>query len=99
MLDTPLNKAGRLRILINTKKGVIIKVSPTVRLPRTYKRFSGLMAQLLTKMRIKSPEGKETLLEVVNGPIESHLPKDSFRVGTSTKGHLVTELEPYMNSH
>ena len=99
LLDTPLNKAGRLRVLIRTKKNVIIKVAHDIRLPRTYKRFSGLMAQLLTKMKIKAPGGKETLLEIVNGSIESHIPRDSFKVGTSTKGHLVSELEPYMNSH
>ena len=44
LLDTPLNKAGRLRVLISTKKGVLIRVNPNIRLPRTYKRFSGLMA-------------------------------------------------------
>ena len=54
LLDTPLNKAGRLRIFIQTKKGVLIKVDPKIRMPRTYKRFSGLFAQLLTKMKIKS---------------------------------------------
>ena len=98
LLDSPLAKAGRLRILINTKKGVIIKVAPTIRLPRTYKRFSGLMAQLLTKMKIKSPESKVTLLEVVNGPIESHFPPDAFVIGTSTKGHLVADLDGYFKS-
>ena len=56
LLDSPLNKAGRLRILINTKKNVVIKINPKIRLPRTYKRFSGLMAQLLTKLKIKSPD-------------------------------------------
>ena len=58
LLDTPLNKAGRLRVLIKTKKGVLIKVNPKIRFPRTYKRFSGLMAQLLTKMKIKLTEGE-----------------------------------------
>ena len=52
LLDTPLNKAGRLVVFIQTKKGVLIKINPAIRLPRTYKRFSGLMAQLLTKMKI-----------------------------------------------
>ena len=83
--------------MIKTKKNVIIKVNPRIRFPRTYKRFSGLMAQLLTKMSIKSPEDKITLLEIVNGPIESHLPADSFIVGTSAKGHLVTNFEEYFN--
>ena len=96
LLDTPLNKAGRLRVLITTKKGVVIKVSPNIRLPRTYKRFSGLMAQLLTKMRIRSSENKEVLMEIVNGKIDDHIPQNSYKIGTSTKGHLVTDLEQYM---
>ena len=99
MLDTPLNKAGRLRVFLTTKKGVVIKVSPNIRLPRTYKRFSGLMAQLLTKMRIRSSENKEVLIEILNGKIEDHLPKNSFKVGTSTKGHLVTDLDQYFNEN
>ena len=97
LLDSPLSKAGRLNVIIRTKKGVLIKVSPEIRLPRTYKRFSGLMAQLLTKMRIRSPEDKTTLLEIVNGPIESHLPPGALVIGTSTKGHLVPDLDKYFN--
>ena len=59
LLDTPLNKAGRLRIFIQTKKGVLIRVDPKIRMPRTYKRFSGLFAQLLTKMKIRPAEGEQ----------------------------------------
>lgn len=44
LFDTPLNKAGRLIVFLHTKKGVLIRISPHIRLPRTYKRFSGLMA-------------------------------------------------------
>lgn len=93
LLDTPLNKAGRLRIFMTTKKGSVIKISPTIRLPRTYKRFSGLMVDLLTKMKIKSSENHEVLMEIVNGKIEEHIPQNSYKVGTSTRGHLVTDLE------
>ena len=99
LLDTPLSKAGRLRILLTTKKGVVIKVNPKIRLPRTYKRFSGLMAQLLTKMKIKSSENREVLMEVVNGTVEDHIPQNSYKVGTSTKGHLVTDLDGYFNKN
>ena len=44
LLDSPINKAGRLRVFIRTRKGVLIKISPKIRIPRTFKRFSGLMA-------------------------------------------------------
>ena len=43
LLDSPLNKAGALRVLMLTKKNVLIDVLPTTRIPRTFKRFAGLM--------------------------------------------------------
>lgn len=43
LLDSPLNKAGLLQVYIHTSKGVLIEVNPQVRIPRTFKRFSGLM--------------------------------------------------------
>ena len=45
LLDSPLNKAGRLQVYIHTTKGVLIEVNPHIRIPRTFKRFSGLMGQ------------------------------------------------------
>lgn len=43
LLDSPLNKAGLLRVYIHTASNVLIEVSPHIRIPRTYKRFAGLM--------------------------------------------------------
>ena len=43
LLDSPLNKAGMLQIYIETAKHVLIEVSPHTRIPRTFKRFAGLM--------------------------------------------------------
>ena len=46
ILDSPLNKAGRLRsVYIRTEKGVLIEVKPFVRIPRTFKRFAGVMCK------------------------------------------------------
>lgn len=45
LLDSPLNKAGLLQVYIHTAKGVLIEVNPSVRIPRTFKRFSGLMGK------------------------------------------------------
>jgi rRNA small subunit pseudouridine methyltransferase Nep1 len=45
LLDSPLNKAGLLQVYIHTAKGVLIEVNPHVRIPRTFKRFSGLMGR------------------------------------------------------
>ena len=42
-LDSPLNKAGKVKVLVHTEKNVLIEINPKTRLPRTFKRFSGLM--------------------------------------------------------
>ncbi|XWS59018.1 hypothetical protein CRYUN_Cryun08bG0084900 [Craigia yunnanensis] len=44
ILDSPVNKAGRLQaVYVRTEKGVLFEVKPHVRIPRTYKRFSGII--------------------------------------------------------
>jgi rRNA small subunit pseudouridine methyltransferase Nep1 len=48
LLDSPLNKAGMLQIFIETTKNVLIEVSPATRIPRTFKRFAGLMGTSCT---------------------------------------------------
>jgi hypothetical protein len=45
LLDSPLNKAGLLQVYVQTAKGVLIEINPSVRIPRTFKRFSGLMGE------------------------------------------------------
>ena len=45
-LDSPLNKAGKVHLYIHTEKNVLIEINPKTRLPRTFKRFSGLMVLL-----------------------------------------------------
>lgn len=43
LLDSPLNKAGKLRVYVHSASNVLIEVNPKCRIPRTYKRFAGLM--------------------------------------------------------
>lgn len=43
VLDSPLNKAGKMSVYIHTEKNVLIEVNPKCRIPRTFKRFAGLM--------------------------------------------------------
>ncbi|XP_021908405.1 ribosomal RNA small subunit methyltransferase NEP1-like [Carica papaya] len=46
ILDSPVNKAGRLQaVYVRTEKGVLFEIKPHVRIPRTYKRFSGIMCK------------------------------------------------------
>lgn len=43
LLDSPLNRAGLLQVYIHTNNNVLIEVNPQTRIPRTFKRFAGLM--------------------------------------------------------
>ncbi|GBG30501.1 Ribosomal RNA small subunit methyltransferase NEP1 [Hondaea fermentalgiana] len=89
LLDSPLNKAGHLKIYIRTCQNILIEVSEHLRVPRTYKRFAGLMVQLLHKMKIRAVDGKKTLLKVVKNPVTRHLPPDARIFGMSVTGTLV----------
>jgi len=89
LLDSPINKAGKLQIYIQTAKGVLIEVSPTVRIPRTFKRFAGLMVQLLHKLSIRSTQSQEKLLKVIKGPITDHLPPNCRKITLSFDSRLV----------
>lgn len=46
LLDSPLNRAGLLQVYIHTSNNVLIEVNPQTRIPRTFKRFAGLMGKL-----------------------------------------------------
>ena len=96
LLDSPLNKAGYLQIYIHTEKNILIEVNPHLRIPRTFKRFCGLMVQLLHKMKIRAANGPDVLMKVVKNPITRHLPPGVRKIGTSMKGKLTkpSELVP-----
>ncbi|EEP75688.1 nucleolar essential protein 1 [Uncinocarpus reesii 1704] len=89
LLDSPINKAGKLQIYIHTAKGVLIEVSPTVRIPRTFKRFAGLMVQLLHRLSIRSTNSQEKLLKVIKNPITDHLPPNCRKVTLSFDAPVV----------
>ena len=89
LLDSPLNKAGHLQIYVRTADNVLIEVSLHVRLPRTYKRFSGLMVQLLHKLKIRAVDGNKTLLKVIKNPITRHLPVNCRKFGAEVNGTLI----------
>ncbi|KAK5172869.1 18S rRNA pseudouridine methyltransferase [Saxophila tyrrhenica] len=89
LLDSPVNKAGKLQIYIHTAKGVLIEVSPTVRIPRTFKRFAGLMVQLLHNLSIRSTNSQEKLLKVIKNPITDHLPPNCRKVTLSFDAPVV----------
>ena len=92
LLDSPINKAGMLKVYIKTKKQVLIDVNPSIRIPRTYKRFAGLMVQLLHKMKIKAGSESTTLLRVVKNPFSQYLPAGTRCYGMSCEGTLYSPV-------
>lgn len=89
LLDSPLNKAGHLQIYIKTSKNVLIEINPAIRVPRTYKRFAGLMVQLLHKMKIKAGNNSSTtLMKVIKNPFSQHLPPGTTVYGMTCEGTL-----------
>ncbi|XP_069695533.1 ribosomal RNA small subunit methyltransferase NEP1 isoform X2 [Periplaneta americana] len=83
LLDSPLNRAGLLQVYIHTEKNVLIEVNPQTRIPRTFKRFAGLMVQLLHKFSVRASDGPTKLLKVIRNPITDHLPVGCRKLGTS----------------
>ena len=92
LMDSPLNKAGLLQVYIHTKKHVLIELNPATRIPRTYKRFAGLMVQLLHKMKIKAGTESTTLLKVIKNPFSQHLPPGTRCYGFSCQGELYSPI-------
>jgi rRNA small subunit pseudouridine methyltransferase Nep1 len=92
LLDSPLNKSGHLQIYIRTSRNVLIELHPSVRIPRTYKRFAGLMVQLLHKMKIKASENGTTLMKVIKNPFSQHLPVGTHVYGMSCQGLLYSPM-------
>ncbi|KAJ3157762.1 18S rRNA pseudouridine methyltransferase [Geranomyces variabilis] len=97
LLDSPLNKAGLLQVYIHTTKGVLIEVNPHVRIPRTFKRFCGLMVQLLHKLSIRSVNGPEKLLKVIKNPITDHFPPNARKITMSSEVPAI-RLGPYVSA-
>lgn len=92
LLDSPLNKAGLLKVYVQTNKRVLIDINSSIRIPRTYKRFAGLMVQLLHKMKIKASSESTTLLKVIKNPFSQYLPAGTRCYGFSCKGTLYSPI-------
>jgi rRNA small subunit pseudouridine methyltransferase Nep1 len=80
LFDSPLNRAGLLQVYIRTANNVLIEINPSTRIPRTFKRFAGLMVQLLHKYSITAAESTVKLLKVIKNPVTDHLPPGCRKV-------------------
>lgn len=89
--DSPLNKAGLLRVYVHTMDNVLIEIDPSCRvisistqIPRTEKKFYALMAQVIEKLKVRAVNSSKTLLKVIKNPITDHIPADCPRVEKQT---------------
>lgn len=89
LFDSPLNRAGLLQVYIRTERNVLIEINPQTRIPRTFKRFAGLMVQLLHKFAIRANETSTMLMKVIKNPITDHLPVGCKKYAMSFSGKLV----------
>ncbi|OAY72660.1 Ribosomal RNA small subunit methyltransferase NEP1 [Ananas comosus] len=97
IFDSPLTKAGRLQaVYVKTERGVLFEIKPHVRMPRTFKRFCGLMSQLLQKLSITAAGKREKLLNVIKNPVTRHLPVDSRKIGLSYSAEKSVNLFDYV---
>ncbi|KAJ7976622.1 Ribosomal RNA small subunit methyltransferase NEP1 [Quillaja saponaria] len=97
ILDSPLNKAGRLHaVYVRTDKGVLLEVKPHVRLPRTFKRFAGIMLQLLQQLSISAVGKREKLLRVIKNPVTQYLPVNSRKIGFSHSSKKLVNMHDYV---
>ncbi|EHA8590203.1 ribosomal RNA small subunit methyltransferase nep-1 [Cocos nucifera] len=97
IFDSPVTKAGRVQaVYVKTDKGVLFEIKPYVRIPRTFKRFSGLMLQLLQKLSITAVGKREKLLNVIKNPVTRHLPANSRRIGLSYSSEKLVDLNNHV---
>ena len=58
-------------------------------MPRTFGAFSAFIAQLLTKLKVRSAKGSATVASVIKNPVTDYLPLGVRMVGTSKLAPLV----------
>ena len=76
-------------------KNILIEINPKTRIPRTFKRFSGLFSQLFLKneIGIGDKDNKQIFLKILNTKLEN-LIGDVPKILLSEKGRLV-DIETY----
>ncbi|KAF3773645.1 Ribosomal RNA small subunit methyltransferase [Nymphaea thermarum] len=86
VLDSPLNKAGRLHSLyVQTERNVLIQISPQI-------------LQLLQKLSVRASNGPDKVLRTVKNPVTNYLPANCRRIGLSRSAPRVVNLRDYVNA-
>jgi rRNA small subunit pseudouridine methyltransferase Nep1 len=76
-------------VYIHTAKNVLIEIHPSLRIPRTFKRFAGLMIELLQKNKIRAAQTNEVLMKVISNPVDKYLAPAGKKIGLSVVGDSV----------
>ncbi|CAB4267774.1 unnamed protein product [Prunus armeniaca] len=99
ILDSKLNKAGMVgAVYVKTDQGVLFEIKPHVRIPRTCKRFCGVILELLGHKCIRDKDTNEILMRVIEEPVTRHLPVNSRVVGLSYSSEKLVDIDEYVNS-
>lgn len=93
LMDSPLNRAGKLQVFLRTKGGVCIAVDPRLRVPRNMKLFEKMMVMCIYKMKVRSTTGYLSLLKIVKNPITDHIPANAQLIRVEKDGDLVDMYE------
>ncbi|KAL4381668.1 hypothetical protein AHAS_Ahas04G0156500 [Arachis hypogaea] len=80
IMDSPLNKYGL----------------PHVRIPRTCKRFCGLIVDLLRKSCVRAKDTDEVLIRVLEEPVTRHLPVNYHIIGLSYSSEMLVDIDDYV---
>ncbi|VFQ67675.1 unnamed protein product [Cuscuta campestris] len=99
ILDSPLNKVGMVgAVYAKTNSGVVLEVKPHTRIPRTCKRFCGLMVELFQKSCVRAKDTGEVLIRVLQGPLTQHIPENARVIGLSYSSEKVVDIEDYVST-
>lgn len=69
-LSTPLFIENQLRVYVHTANDKIIAIADSLRIPKSYFRFEGLMVKLFSEGTVKSEDGA-VLMELSDGTFQS----------------------------
>ncbi|KAK9265819.1 hypothetical protein L1049_001786 [Liquidambar formosana] len=94
IFDSPLNRAGMVgAVYVKIDNGVWFEIKTHVRIPRTCKRFCGVMLKLLEKSCIRDKDMGEILIRVIEEPV---IPSNSRIVGLSYSSEKLVDIEDYV---
>jgi rRNA small subunit pseudouridine methyltransferase Nep1 len=94
LFDSDMAAAGRLQVIIVTERGKTIEVNPTLRPPRTYGRFKGLMEKLLQEGVVKSADG-QWLLRTTRWSVAPQIPHGAevYGIHNAESSSVVSAVE------